>query len=207
MLKRVLLLIFVFIPGLCSAQDFIEGKDYLLLGNVSAKPSTKVTVTEFFSYGCPWCYRLEPHIQQWLSHQGNNISFNRVPVVFNRDWTYYAKAYYAGNLLGLGKQFDETMFKAIQVDKKNLSNVTQMINFLMQQGVNKDTAESAVQHSTMIDLKMANANQLMGQYHINAVPAIIINGQYKVDLQMAQSIDRLFQIMDYLVAKNGKSTS
>lgn len=201
MLKRLLLVLF-FIPVICCADEFVQGKDFLIVGNGSAKQSKKVTVTEFFSYGCPWCYRVEPRLQQWVNQQAGHIRFQRVPVVFNKDWSYYAKAYYTGNLLGLGNKFDESLFKAIQVDKKNLNNDTQMINFLTQQGISKDNAESALLHSTTIDLKMANANQLMGQYHVNAVPALIINGHYKVDLQMAQSLDRLFQIMDFLVAQD-----
>lgn len=47
----------------------------------------------------------------------------------------------------------------------------------------------------------------MARYQINAIPAMVVNNQFKTDLQMAQTEERLFAIMDYLVTKAGKEKS
>lgn len=125
-------------------------------------------------------------------------------MVFNKEWIYYAKAYYTAELLGLGIKLNPLLFRAIQTDKQPLNSNQSMIDFFIAQGVDKETAESAFSHSTTIDMKVSEANALMSNYHVNAVPAIVINNLYKTDLQMAQGEERLFKILDYLVAKAGK---
>ncbi|MCE3045519.1 thiol:disulfide interchange protein DsbA/DsbL [Legionella sp. 16cNR16C] len=206
MLKALLLSILLF-PVMGFAEDFTAGKDFEVLESASPKSSNQVKVTEFFSYGCPWCYRLEPNLEKWVAQQGNTIKFNRVPVVFKPDWGFYAKAYYASHLLGLGDKLNPVLFKTIQIDKTPLNSNEAMINFFISQGVDKDIAESAFTHSTTIDMKVGESNGLMAKYRVNAVPALIVNGQYKIDLQMAKSEERLFKILDYLVAqtKAGKT--
>lgn len=206
MLKQLFLLI-VLLPSLVFADDFIAGKDYEVINGIdvtNSEKNNKISVTEFFSYGCPWCFRIESSLEQWKKQQEKSIVFSRVPVVFNSDWVYYAKAYYTAELLGLGQKFTPLLFKAIQTDKKTLTNNQDMIDFFVAEGVSKDIAESAFSHSTTVDMKVNEGNVTMARYHITAVPALVINNTYKTDLQMAKSEERLFKILDYLVALSKK---
>ena len=41
----------------------------------------------------------------------------------------------------------------------------------------------------------------MATYQVRAVPAFVINNQYKTDLQMAKTEERLFAILDFLLGK------
>lgn len=198
-MPRRLLLILLLLPALVFAETFVAGKDYEIVGDGNDRAGGKIAVTEFFSYGCPWCFKLDPAITTWRQEQADTIQFNRVPVVFHPEWIYYAKACYAAELLGLSNKLDPLLFKAIQTDKKHLDSDQAMIDFFIAQGVSKDMAESAFTHSTMIDVKVGEGNALMGRFHINAVPAIVVANRYKTDLQMAQDEKRLFKVMDYLV--------
>lgn len=199
MLKRILILLLI--PVLSFAETFVAGKDYEVISSNNAPASKKVSVTEFFSYGCPWCYRIEPSLNRWVKEQDTNIQFSRIPVVFNKEWTYYAKAYYAADLLGIGTKFNPLLFKAIQTDKRSLNSDQAMIDFFIADGVDQETAESAFTHSTTIDMKVNEGNVIMSQLHVSAVPAIVVNHLYKTDLQMAQGEERLFKILDFLIAK------
>jgi protein dithiol oxidoreductase (disulfide-forming) len=206
MLRRFFFILFL-MPMMAFADDFVAGKDYEVTSGTTDNPASKsVSVTEFFSYGCPWCYRIEPALNQWVLQQDKKIQFNRVPVVFNKEWTYYAKAYYAADLLGLGSKLNPLLFKAIQTDKQSLTSNQTMIDFFVAQGVDKETAESAFTHSTTIDMKVKEGNVIMGRFHINAVPALIVNNRYKTDLQMAKSEERMLKILDFLVAKASKDS-
>lgn len=208
MLRRVLMMFALLLPLSALAEEFVAGKDYeLIKGNEAAAKSGPVTVTEFFSYGCPWCYRLEPSLNQWVKQQGAKIQFSRVPVVFNKDWAYYAKAYYTVNLLGQGAKLNPILFKTIQAKHGALASNNTMIDFLTSQGIDKATAESAFKHSTTIDMQLNQGSAQMAQFHVTAVPAVVINGQYKTDLQMAQGEDRLFKILTYLVQQAAKKES
>ena len=203
MLKR-LIFIMLLIPFSSFADTFVAGKDYEIINSTSDTPSTnKASVTEFFSYGCPWCFRIEPALNQWAKQHEKNVELKRVPVVFNKEWIYYAKAYYAANLLGIDAKISPLLFKAIQTDKMQLANNQAMVDFFISKGVTKDTAESAFNNSTTVDMNVSEGNIIMGRMHINAVPAIVVNNLYKTDLQMAQGEERLFKVLDYLITKSG----
>ncbi|CDZ76032.1 Thiol:disulfide interchange protein DsbA precursor [Legionella massiliensis] len=204
MLRRLVSIILLVLPLIATAEDFVAGKDYELISSSSATTAEKgkVSVLEFFSYGCPWCYKIEPTLMDWVKKQGDNIQFSRVPVVFHKDWVYYAKAYYTAKLLNLDSKFNPLLFKAVQAKNgPTMSSNEAMINFFVAQGVDPATAKSAFENSTTVDMQVTQGLALMSQDHINGVPALVVNNQYKTDLQMAKDINRLLQILDFLVAK------
>ncbi|MDI1352042.1 MAG: thiol:disulfide interchange protein DsbA/DsbL [bacterium] len=203
MFKKLLCLLLL-LPLITFAADFSEGKDYQIVSSnqVPENKSKIPVVTEFFSYGCPWCYRIEAPLNDWVGTMGKSISLERIPVVFKPDWEIYAKAYYTAKALALTNKISPILFKTIQDDKKPLATPQDMINFFVAQGVDKEIAKSAFEHSPTIEMNVKNGMSLMAQYQINAVPAFVINNKYKTDLQMAGSPERLFAIMDYLVRKS-----
>jgi thiol:disulfide interchange protein DsbA len=203
MLKKLVWLI-ILIPVITWAGDFIEGKDYQLTpNNPSIETSKTPTVTEFFSYGCPSCFHVDPALTEWTNKVGTGVTITRIPVVFKPDWELYAKAYYTAKTLALTNKVNPLLFKAIQEEHKSLNTPQAMINFFVAQGVDREIAKSAFENSPTIEMNVKNGMTLMAQYQINAVPAFIINNKYKTDLQMAGSPERLFQIIDYLVRKTG----
>jgi protein dithiol oxidoreductase (disulfide-forming) len=199
MLKKLIGLLLV-LPSLAFAADFVEGKDYQVVASASIEHKTPL-VTEFFSYGCPWCYRLEAPMDQWVGTLNKATTVERVPVVFKPDWELYAKAYYTAKTLALSNKLTPQLFKAIQNDKKPLNSKPAMISFFTAHGVDKEIATSAFDNSPTIDMRVKNGMTLMARYQINAVPAFVINNKYKTDLQMAGSPERLFEIMNYLLKK------
>ena len=46
----------------------------------------QVEVVEFFWYGCPHCYNLEPLIEAWTKKLPPDVQFRRIPAVFNPRW-------------------------------------------------------------------------------------------------------------------------
>jgi len=200
MLKKLIALVLL-VPSLVFAADFVEGKDYQVVANASIERSKTPVVTEFFSYGCPWCYRIESSFNQWSVKLNENASIDKVPVVFKPDWDLYAKAYYTAKTLALSDKLSPILFKAIQDEKKPLNSKQGMINFFVAHGVDREIAKSAFENSPTIDMRVKNGMELMAHYQINAVPAFVVNNKYKTDLQMAGSPERLFEIMDYLLRK------
>jgi protein dithiol oxidoreductase (disulfide-forming) len=204
MLQRFLIITMLLLTLPTFAEEFVAGKDYQLVSGTLAKSASnsKVLVTEFFSYGCPWCYRIEPKLLEWEKKQANVIQFSRVPVVFNKDWLIYAKAYYTVQLLGLEAKFSPLLFAAVQEKEHSLNTNKAMIAFFTAQGVDKATAESAFENSTTIDMQVNTGMSLMANYHIEGVPSFVINNQYKTNLEMAKTEERLWKILDFLVAKS-----
>jgi len=61
----------------------------------------KIEVTEFFWYGCPHCYNLEPYIERWQKSAPPDVELRRIPAVFNARWGHDAAIYYTIEALGL----------------------------------------------------------------------------------------------------------
>lgn len=203
MLKKLICLLLL-LPTMALAETFVEGKDYQLVSNpqaVATKNNTPL-IQEFFSYGCPWCYKIETPLAAWTGKMGKNVEFERVPVVFKPDWELYAKAYYTAKALALSDKFNPVLFKAIQIDRKNLETKQAMTNFFVAQGVDREIAKSAFENSPTIDMKVQGGMALMATYQISAVPAFVVNNKYKTDLQLAGNPERLLQILNYLASKS-----
>lgn len=181
-----------------AGTNFVEGQDYVVLENASAPHP--VDVMEFFNYGCPWCARLEPNLQAWLKSQPS-LRFERIPVVFHKDWLLYAKTYYLLDTLGKNATLDNTLFETVQKQKNTIDSIDKMERFLEQHGIAIDLAKSALNHSTTIELKLTEGREAMQHYQIAAVPAFVVRGIYKTDLQMAKNEKRLIEILNFLLKK------
>ena len=79
----------------------------------------------------------------WVKQKGDAIQFSRIPVVFNKDWGFYAKAYYTAHLLGQEAKFNPLLFQSIQNKKQSMNSNQAMIDFFTAQGVDNTTAKSA----------------------------------------------------------------
>lgn len=202
-MKYLLAMVLSCLPMLVLSADYIEGQDYEVIpgASSSAYKGGPVQVSEFFSYGCPWCYRLDAAVSQWVMKEGDAIRFFRVPVVFNTGWDNYARAYYLIDSLSLGNPIHDRLFKAVIVEKKPMTRPVEMIAFFSKNGVETSVADSVFSSSPSIELRLKADAALMAKYQINAVPTLVVNQQYKTNLQMAKSEEKLFDIASYLVNK------
>jgi thiol:disulfide interchange protein DsbA len=184
------------------AETFVAGVDYEVIVPSEASPvaNSAVPVVEFFSYGCPWCNRLEPLLEQWLQTKPANSNFARVPVVFEPGWEWYAKAYYVASAYKVADKMTPQIFKAIHDDHKDLSSAAAIREYLIQAGVPAAEADSGLQSSPSIDAQVTQGTQLMQQYGVMSVPTIVVAGRYKTDPRMSKgSLDRMLAVVDHLV--------
>ena len=182
--------------------SYIEGKDYLLIADTPGIPSfpkNSVTVSEFFSYGCPWCYELEPQLKEW--QKPSYVVFDRVPVIFEKNWDNYAKAYYVAQALDIEKKITPSLFKAIQEQNRTFENNQAMEAFFISMGVDPNVAENAFSASPTLDAEIKQGTHLMRTYQVYVVPTVVIDGKYKTDLRMAMSEKKFINILQFLVAK------
>jgi len=215
MLKIILrCLVFIFCLPLvaCSTPpangSFEAGKDYQVIPSalgVTTPANSKIAVIEFFSYGCPWCYHLEPDLETWIAHKPKNVTFERIPVVFEQGWDVLAKIYYTAKDLGVAESLMLPTFAAIQDKGQNLTDPTLMLQFFVAHGVKQQDFESAYSFSPGIDAQMMRGDKLMRQYGIFAVPSFVINGKYMTNMGMAHGDNkRLLQTINYLINKESQ---
>lgn len=206
----VLLITSFFCVTISYADDFTAGKDYQNIDAVSKQSSNNknIEVVEFFNYGCPWCFKIEPIVEEWSKTKPHNVTFTRVPVSFEQGWDTYSKAYYTAVALNVDNNLTPAIFAAIHQQNLNLTNENDMAKFFESKGVSKDNFESVFNFSPGIGMKMNQGTSLMQTYKVFEIPTFVINGKYKTNLVMAQGKpDRLIAIVNYLVNKESNSAN
>ena len=163
----------------------------------------KVEVIEFFWYGCPHCYTLEPHIEAWLKKLPPDVEFRRVPAVFNQRWGHDAAIYYALEAMGLVDKLHRPLFDAIHKDNLRTDNEAALSEWLQKQGVDPKKFRDTLK-SFGVQSKTRRAVQQTVAYKIDGTPAMAVAGRYTVSAQQGRTQQGMLEAVDGLVAKARK---
>lgn len=211
-IKRVACLLVLFFPLLAFAQDkpsFQAGRDYLVLpvsrSTQDYNPKNKVTVIEFFSYGCPACFRLNPTLEKWVKDKPTHVEFERIPVVFESNWHLLARAYYVAKLNKIHDEISPTLFNGLQTEHLDLSTPERMADFFQKNFNIKSTVFMNTYDSPVVEAQLSNAQKVSNDFMIFQIPGIVVDGKYKVDPSLAgNSPQRLIDTLNYLIEKEKK---
>ena len=181
------------------AADFVAGKDYTVVQNPGkVDVAGKIEVREFFWYGCPHCFKLEPHMQAWLRKIPKDVNFVRTPASMNPLWEQGARAYFVSEALGVRKRTHLPLFHANGTGQQILQK-DQFAKFFVKYGI-PEAKFNSTYNSFAITAKVAQANKLAQQYQLSGVPAVVVNGKYVV-----QGEDqKVVQVVEYLINKERK---
>lgn len=184
-----------------AAASFDEGIEYKRVAEPQRlEPGDDVEVLELFWYGCPHCYQLEPAIEPWLENKPEGVSFRRLPAAASSRWIPHAKAYFAAEQLGELEKLHEPLFKALHEQRRKVFSDEELIAFAAEQGIDEEAFRHAYQ-SFPVDMKVRQSADLVRRYQLSGVPAIVINGTYSSGVTEAGGRDQLFELVNFLVAK------
>jgi len=85
-------------PRACRKESSISGSP----SPVPVETGKKIEVIDVFSYGCPHCSDLDPHLAAWAKTLPADVDFKRVPIDFGREqWATLAKIYFTYEAMGV----------------------------------------------------------------------------------------------------------
>ena len=173
----------------------VAGVDYFELDlRQPLEVEGKIDVIEFFWYGCPACYRLEPMLERWISKLPPDVHFRRIPAVFNHPkWQRDAALFYALEALGVLERLHRPVFDAIHRDGVDTADAVSRNDWLQKQGVDVKRFEEAFK-SFGVQTKLRRAAQMTAAYRIEGTPALAVDGRYTIGAQNA-----MLNIADYLI--------
>ncbi|CBL45506.1 Thiol:disulfide interchange protein, periplasmic [gamma proteobacterium HdN1] len=182
-------------------EPFKAGEDYRVLDQPGAteNPST-VEVREFFWFGCPHCFELEPTLRIWQKNLPAGVTFIRTAPALNDGWKPHAHAFYIAESTGNGEEISEALFDTMHVKKQFLKTEDELAKFFTRFGMSEKEFHEKY-NSFAIRTNVNKARNLAMSYKLTGVPAIIVNGKYFVDMGTAKGPDRLIQVVNYLIAK------
>lgn len=202
LLKKLLIPALALMPlsGAAIATEFEQGDHYAKTAEklTTSAEDGKVEVIELFSYSCPHCFRLESQISQWKADLPDYVEFKQVPAVFRDSWLQLARVFYAAEERGELEQLHEKLFSAIHVDKKRLDTEDRLLDFVEDQGIDRDAFEKTM-NSFAVKTRVKKALIMSQTSGITGVPAMIVNGEYRTDASQAGSLDTMVEVVDYLI--------
>lgn len=190
----------------CSAKDsdsFEEGKQYKKVMAVQAPLDAKrISVEEFFWYGCPHCYAFDPDLNKWVKTKPADVDFIRVPnSLGHAQGLLHSKAFYTEEALKLYPQMHAPLFDAIHRDNKPLNTQDQIGAIFAQAGGVKPDVFAGTFNSFVVEAQVNKAEQLARTYGVISVPTLIVGGKYMTSVQMAGDHAKALATVDFLIDK------
>ncbi len=158
----------------------------------------KIEVIEFFWYGCPHCYNLEPFIETWVKKLPPDVQFRRVPAVFNPRWEHDAEIFYTFEALGVLDKVHKPFFDAIHRDGLRTDNPEALAQWLQRNGIDPKKFNETMKSFT-VKSRTGRAKQMSVAYGIDGTPAMAIQGKYSVSAEQGGSREGMLQTVSYLV--------
>lgn len=161
-------------------EAYKEGVNYIPVmpaQPVSVNPG-QLEVLEFFWYGDPHCFTLEPYLQSWIKNKPGNVIFDYVPAMLNPQWDLAARAYYTALQLNISDKAGAAIYTTIHINHRELTSVADYQKlFTGELGVDAKLFDSTWK-SQAVNARIAQALVLAQRYGINKVPALTVNGKW-----------------------------
>lgn len=192
--------LFLALAPLGAATALEKGRDYVAVPEPQpVETGSKIEVREFFWYGCPHCYALEPKLDRWLAHKPANVEFLRTPATAPR-WLVHAQAYYAFAALDATERTHAALFRAIHEQNRRLDDEASLAEFAKERGIDPANFRKAFE-SFGVRVKLQRAKQMNEVFQVTSVPTFEVDGKYVTSASMAGGETELFAVIDQLVKK------
>ena len=181
---------------------FTEGVNYDRLSTQTgtASPPGKIEIVEFFTYGCSYCYRMEPYIEAWRKKQPDDVSFVPVPVIGNKTMETHARLFLALRATRVLNDAHRDAFRTIHTEKRMLLTAEDQERFVKRLGLSAEAFRKAYGSFEVGD-QMKQTRNLMLRYRILVTPTFVINQTYLVKASRYSSFTELLDIVDELVLR------
>lgn len=203
----ILLITFMFtLTASAAPSRFQENVHYKVISNVA---TSKPMVTEYFSYFCPTCYRVEPIAKAIEKALPQGTKFNKSHVDFvgraSKDvQTSLAKAVAVAQALKIKHQFNDELFQHIHSKRQKITSEADIIDIMVKAGANEKKAKSLMKSFGVKNAarKMAKAQQdLTAKNAMTGVPMFVVNGKYTLLRENLKSQKEYDDLIAYLMAK------
>ena len=198
MLKIKFTFLALFLLLITSSNVFAQ--KYVQISTEKQQESKDIIIYEFFWYGCPHCYNLEPTMDRIEADLEKDTKVVKLPVALRDSWIPHAKLYYALKQMDKIDQVHNLIFEEIHLEDNRLNTEQQMIDFLGKHGIDTDKFMEKY-NSFGTEARIKKASNLAKKYQIDSVPTIIINGKFLTSGSYVSSYDELYSVVNLLVER------
>ncbi|ANQ23671.1 thiol:disulfide interchange protein [Vibrio natriegens] len=179
------------------AAQFEEGKHYKVL---DAEKAAKPTVTEFFSFYCPHCYKFESLVENLKPALPEDARFEKIHVSFmgGNMAVPMAKSYATMVSLGVEDKMIPVMFAQIHQKRAAPKDEAELKQVFTDYGVDGKKFDAAY-NSFAVNSMQKRFDQEFKESTLTGVPGVIVNNKYIVIPNEISSYDEYNQLVNYLL--------
>ena len=183
-----------------AASSDVYAQKYVQISTEKQSESKDIIIYEFFWYGCPHCFNLEPTIDRIEADLDMDAKIVKVPVALRDSWTPHAKLYYALSQMNEIDDLHNSIFEEIHIENNRLDTEEAMIEFLSKSEINTEIF-SEKYNSYGTEARVKKASNLARKYQIDSVPTLVVNGKYLTSGSFVSSYDELYSVVNFLVER------
>lgn len=196
-----LLLSSALLPAIASAQQPVRADiDYRVIKPQPVAVADRIEVIDFFWYGCPHCNNLQPALERWVGNKPADVLVRRIPAILRDSWAPHARIYYTLEALGEVERLHQRVYHGYHVEELHMSKPEVMSAWAQRNGIDRERWEQAYD-SPEVRRKVEEAARLTRAYQVTGTPSLVVNGRYLTSGSMAESLNRVVDIVDGLVHK------
>lgn len=172
--------------------------EYRLIEPQPVATGDKIEVIDFFWYGCPHCYNLQPALEDWIKRKPADVALRRIPVILRDNWAPHARIYYTLEALGELGRLHQEVYHGYHVQELHMSKPDVMVQWAVRHGVDRQQWLDAY-NSSPVSQKVQQAKALTDTYNIQGTPSLVVDGRYLTSASMAGGERNMIPILDDLI--------
>ncbi|MEC8996332.1 MAG: thiol:disulfide interchange protein DsbA/DsbL [Pseudomonadota bacterium] len=194
--------IFLFLAITFSNFIYAENspQKYVQISNSKQAEHDKIVIYEFFWYGCPHCFNIEPTIEKIESNLDKDTIMIKLPLALRESWMNHAKAFYSMQQMDIDSNLHAKIFEEIHINGNRLDTKSSLVDFIDAQGFDGSIFSKNFE-SFGTEIRIKKANKLARKYQTTSVPTIVVNGKYLTSGSFVSSYDELYDVVNFLVEK------
>ena len=177
-----------------------DSQKYVQISNSPQTEHDKIVIYEFFWYGCPHCFNIEPTIVKIESNLNQDTVLIKLPLALKESWVNHAKAFFSMQQMKIDNNLHSKIFEEIHINGNRLDTKSTLVDFIDSEGFDGSSFSKNFD-SFGTEIRIKKANKLARQYQITSVPTIIINGKYLTSGSFVSSYEELYDVVNFLVEK------
>ena len=178
----------------------VFAQKYAQISTEKQTESDQIIIYEFFWYGCPHCFNLEPTMDRIEADLDKDAKVVKVPVALRDSWLPHAKLILSLSQMDVIDNIHNLIFEEIHIENNRLDNEDVMAQFLGKNGI--DTKKFLEKYNSYgTEARIKKASNLARKYQINSVPTIVVNGKYLTSGSFVSSYDELYSVVNLLVER------
>lgn len=169
-----------------------------IAGLLGDSPRDKIEVLQFFYYGCPHCFDMQPLIDDWLAKKPADVEFRYMPALRDEKWLVLTRAYFALEKLGQAKRLHRPIYDVINFDGAQLTDEQKLFDWVARNGVERSRFVEAF-NADDTGARVEAARKLTVDYNIRATPTMVVAGKYLFSSGQAGSHFEAMKMLDQFI--------